>query len=347
MKKINVSQKKQLMKLFFRTMLMSIIAVVLIGGVAACTMGSIFGKMGLTRRDQLDPNLPQYDRNEDKDQEAINLNIAVFGVDKDETRTDVIFVVHYNSETGNAEVLSVPRDTKVTWSEYQKEKARELERSVHDECKITEMSAYGGIDNLRYFTVSTLEDMLGIKIDHYVVVNIEAFRKIVDAIGGVEVNVPRRMKYQDTSQDLYIDLEEGLQTLDGEQAEGLVRWRHNNDYSEQYAEGDVGRIETQQLFLDAFAKKLMSPSIIKSLPQMVNILYKYVKTDLSLKDMLTYSGYINSFDSSKVSFTTLPGEFIREEKWYYIPQYEEIDKFIKERFNNITTPESESTSTQE
>lgn len=346
MKKIDVSQKKQFIKFFLKTMLITIISIGIIGGIAACTMGSMFNKIGAKNGEQRDPNLPNYDRNEDQDQAAINLNIAVFGVDKDETRTDVVFVVHFNSETGNTEVLSVPRDTKVIWSQYQKDKAKELERSVHDECKITEMSAYGGINNIRYFTVNTLEDMLGIQIDHYVVVNIEAFRKIVDAIGGVEVNVPRRMHYQDKSQGLYIDLEEGLQLLDGEQAEGLVRWRHNNDYSEQYAEGDVGRIETQQLFLDAFTKKIMSPSIIKSLPRIANILYQSLKTDISLKDLSNYLGYINVFDRSKLSFTTLPGEFIREEKWYYIPNYEEIDQFIRERFNNITL-EDQATSTQE
>ncbi|MEF9960033.1 MAG: LCP family protein [Niameybacter sp.] len=332
MRKVSKTGKKQLMKFFLRTMLMSFVAVVLIGGIAACTMGSIFDKINVASRDQ-DPTLPKYDRNEDVDQEALHLNVAVFGVDKDQTRTDVIFVVHFNSETGKTEIVSVPRDTKVTWSDYQIQKAKELDRPVYNPCKITEMSAYGGIDNIRYFTVSALEDILGIKIDHYAVVNIDAFRKIVDGIGGVELDVPRRMKYTDRSQGLYIDLQPGLQVLNGEQAEGLVRWRHNDDYSEQYAEGDVGRIETQQLFLEAFAKKVMSPHVLKALPQMINILYSDIKTDVTLKEMPTYLGYINTFDINKIAFSTLPGEFVREEKWYYVMDYDQIDTFIGERFN--------------
>lgn len=348
MKKISETQRKQLTKFFLRMMLLSFIAVVLIGGVVACTVGNTFSKIKVASRDELDPNLPQYNRNEDTDQEALHLNVAVFGVDKDESRTDVIFVVHFNSETGKTEVISVPRDTKVTWTDYQIEKAKELDRYIQNPCKITEMSSFGGIENIRYFTVNALEDILGIKIDHYVVVNIDAFRKIVDGIGGVTVDVPRRMEYTDNSQGLYIDLEPGLQTLNGEQAEGLVRWRHNNDYSEQYAEGDTGRIETQQIFLTAFAKKVMSPQILKAVPQMVNILYSDVQTDVALKDIPTYLGYINKFNTAKLNFETLPGEFIREEKWYYMVDYDEVDEFVAAHFNdNVAVAQNGAVATEE
>lgn len=336
MKNINTAQRKKLLKIFLKVMAISTISLIVIGGIAACSISTIFNKVGIKGKRSLDPNLPTYDRNEDINQEAVNLNIAVFGVDKDEARTDVIFVVHFNSETGAAKVVAVPRDTKVTWSDYQKEKARELEKSVHDVSKITEMSAYGGIDNLRYFTISSIENMLGIKIDHYVVVNIEAFRKIVDALGGVEVEVPRAMKYSDNSQGLYIDLEPGLQLLDGQQAEGLVRWRHNDDYSEQYGEGDVGRIETQQIFLKAFTKKILSPSVLKSLPRIASILYSDLKTDVGLKDITSYLGYLNKFNINNLSFFTLPGEAAYENrKWYYLLDYDQIDTFVMEHFNDV------------
>lgn len=345
MKNINGTQRKKLLKIFVRVMAISAIIVVIIGGMAACAISTMFNKVSLKGREHLDPNLPNYDRNEDINQEAVNLNIAVFGVDKDETRTDTIFIVHFNSTTGAVKVVSVPRDTKVTWSTYQQEKARELGKSVHTETKITDMSSYGGIDNLRYFTINSLEDILGIKIDHYAVVNIEAFRKIVDAVGGVEVEVPRKMEYSDSSQGLYIDLEPGLQLLDGEQAEGLVRWRHNDDYSQQYGEGDVGRIETQQIFLKAFAKKVLSPSILKALPQMANILYSDLRTDIGLKEIPTYLGYVNKFDINKLSFYTLPGEAAYQNgRWYYLLDYDQIDDFVMEHFNDMkkesATPES-------
>lgn len=158
----------------------------------------------------------------------------VFGVDKEETRTDTIIVVNVNSLSKKISVVAVPRDTKVIWTEAQKEKARELDKIYYNEGKITDMSLLGGIDNIRDFTISTIEDILQIKINNYVMVNTQILRNIVDSLGGVEVNVPRRMEYQDKSQGLYIDLYLGVQILNGEQAEGLFRWRHNNDYSEQY-----------------------------------------------------------------------------------------------------------------
>lgn len=334
MKNINTTQRKKLLQIFLRVMAISAISILIIGGIAVYSVSAIFNKIAI--KEELDPNLPTYDRNEDMQQQDVNLNIAVFGVDKDETRTDVIFVVHFNSETGATKVVAVPRDTKVTWSDYQKEKARELGKSVHDESKITDMSSYGGIDNLRYFTINSLENTLGIKIDHYVVVNIDAFRKIVDAIGGVEVEVPRRMEYSDSSQGLYIDLEPGVQVLNGEQAEGLVRWRHNDDYSEQYGEGDVGRIETQQIFLEAFAKKVLSPSTIKSLPKIANIVYSDLRTDIGLKEISSYLGYINKVKLDQLSFYTLPGEAAYENRrWYYLLDYDQIDSFVMEHFNDI------------
>lgn len=283
-------------------------------------------------------NIPKYNRNESKQEDDINQNIAVFGVDKDEMRTDVIFVVNLNTQTNAIKVIAVPRDTKVAWTQFQQDKMEELDKGYHEYSKITEMSAYGGIDNLRYFTVNTLEDIMGLRIDHYAVINIDAFRKVVDAIGGVEVDVPRRMTYNDHYQGLHIDLQPGLQVLNGEQAEGLVRWRHNEDYSEQYAEGDVGRIETQQIFLKALAKKLLSTDTAGQLLKIVNAVYNDLKTDIKFNELQTYISYANQFKLSDITFATLPGEAIREDKWYYILDQVEVDAFMQKFLYNRDVP---------
>lgn len=282
--------------------------------------------------------IPKYDRNENNTQQEMNQNIAIFGVDKEAIRTDVIFVVNVNTMTNEIKVISVPRDTKVAWTTFQQEKMEELGKGYHEYSKITEMSAYGGLDNLRYFTVNTLEDIMGISIDHYIIVNIDAFRKVVDAIGGVEVDVPRRMQYTDNYQNLSIDLYPGMQLLNGAQAEGLVRWRHNKSYTEQYPMGDIGRIETQQLFLKALAKKILSTNTIDQLFKIINIAYEDLKTDIAFNELKDYVKSASQFDVDHIDFATLPGEAVTEDRSYYKLTQGEVDAFMQKFLYNIDVP---------
>ena len=315
-----------------------IAALIALSGVGFIILNFFYNGMFIKENKDELASIPKYTRNESEVEGDINQNIAIFGVDKDEMRTDVIFVVNLNSETNEIKIISVPRDTKVKWTEFQQQKMAELDKGYHEYSKITEMSAYGGIDNLRYFTINTLEDIMGIQIDHYAVVNIEAFRKVVDAIGGVEVDVPRRMEYNDNYQDLHIDLQPGLQLLNGEQAEGLVRWRHNEDYSEQYAEGDVGRIETQQLFLRALAQKLFSTDTTGQLLKIANAVYSDIKTDIKFSELKNYMAYATQFQLNNITFATLPGEAVREDKWYYILDQAQIDAFMQKILYNREVP---------
>lgn len=229
----------------------------------------------------------------------IKMNVAVFGVDKDGTRTDVMFVVHYDSEQESIQLVSIPRDTRVNvCSEVEK-----LLGKSYGVTKINAVHAYGGKEYGPQAAVLQLEDLLGIKIDHYVKVNFDALVEIVDAVGGVEVDVPMDMKWDmsDTG-DIKIDLKKGLQTLDGNKALQLVRFRKG------YANGDVGRIQVQQLFLKALAEKMLSTeSIVKNLGDYIEVMYKYVETDVTLTDALKYANYIQKVDKEKISMETLPG----------------------------------------
>lgn len=228
----------------------------------------------------------------------IKMNVAVFGVDADETRTDVMFVVHYDSAQESLSLVSVPRDTRVNVCD----EVEDLLGGSYGVTKINAVHAFGGKENGPEAAMLQLEDLLGIKIDHYVKINFEALVEIVDAVGGVEVDVPQDMHWDmsDTG-DITINLKKGLQTLDGNKALQLVRFR-------RYADGDVGRIQVQQLFLRALAEKVLSTeSIVKNLGDYIEVMYKYVKTDISLSDALKYANYITKIDMDKLSMETLPG----------------------------------------
>lgn len=141
--------------------------------------------------------------------------------------------------------------------------------------------------------------------------------------GGVEVNVPMRMYYEDPYQDLYIDLQEGVQTLDGKHAEMLVRFRKG------YAEGDVGRVKTQQLFLEALAKKVTSPEMITKIPQLVPVLFDAIKTDTQLSEITGYYNYMKAFDTQNMSFDIIPGEGkMMNGKSYYVIDEAAMPEFI-------------------
>ena len=228
----------------------------------------------------------------------IKLNVAVFGVDKDETRTDVAFVVHYDSEQESIQLISIPRDTRVDVCE----EVEDLLGGRYGVTKFNAVHAYGGKEHGPEAAILQMEDLLGISIDHYVKINFDALVEIVDAVGGVEVDVPQDMKWDmsDTG-DITIDLKKGLQTLDGDHALQLVRFR-------RYADGDVGRIQVQQMFLKALAEKVLSTeSIVKNIGDYIKVMYKHVDTDVSLTDAVKYANYITKVDMDKISMETLPG----------------------------------------
>ena len=263
----------------------------------------------------------------------VNKTIAVFGVDQDEVRTDVIFVVNFNTLTNKVKVVSIPRDTKVFWTEKQQRAYNQLTGHSISISKLNEMSSYGRINenvgNIRDFTIDEIENILRVHIDSYVVINLDAFKEIVAAIGGVDMYVPQDMYYQDRSQGLYINLKEGMQHLDEEDAEGLVRFR-------RYPRGDEARVEVQQLFLKAVAEKVMNQEIT-SLVRMATKLYSYVKTDIQLNEVLGYLDLLKQFNLSNLTFNIVPGEGASYEgpSYYYIDQ-EKLDQMIIDVFADTT-----------
>ncbi|WP_305767390.1 LCP family protein [Candidatus Epulonipiscium viviparus] len=260
------------------------------------------------------------------DIEEVNKTVAVLGTDAQGYRTDVIIVANYNSITGKINLVSIPRDTRVEWTQAQKTAMRKQHGYTMSVTKINEMSSYTGIDNIDNYALAYIENLLGIQIDNYVIVSLTAFREIVDAVGGVYIDVPIDMYYYDPIQALYIDLKAGPQLLDGVKAEQFVRYR-------SMPGGDVDRIKMQQLFLEAFADKVLSPSIILKIPNLIQILFSSIKTDISITEIFQYYGYLKDFSLDNLHFYTLPGkgQYIGHIS-YFIPDMAAIEDFSKSIF---------------
>lgn len=333
-KKLSRKQKRRLLKNFLVSAGVTLSVCILLAIVGMVFYDSTVGgqnksqvKVDLTEEEQIFEE-------EKKVQSEVNKTIAVFGVDQDEVRTDVIFVVNFNTMTNKVKVVSVPRDTKVIWTDKQKRAYNQLTGYNISISKLNEMASYGRINqnvgNIRDFTIDELENILRIHIDNYVVINLDAFAEIVDAIGGVEMYVPQRMYYSDRSQGLYIDLQEGMQHLDADEAEQLVRFR-------RYTLGDEARVAVQQTFLTAVAQKVMSPEMRSQLPSIITRIFPYVKTDIKLNEVLGYLQLLEQFDLQNLEMHIVPGYGSDHEgpSYYYINE-EELDKLIKDVFYDTT-----------
>ena len=214
-------------------------------------------------------------------------NIVVMGCDVrkgDVGRSDTLFVVMLDKNKKNAALLSVPRDTRV-------------KIKGHGWDKINAAFAYGG----HKLTQETVQDFLGIKLNNYVVVDFQGFKGLVDAVGGVDINVEKRMYYYDPYADFEIDLKPGKQHLDGKMAMQYVRYRDE--------EGDIGRIRRQQKFLMALYQQIASKNIIAKMPGVSKQIMSMIKTDLSLKEMVELGNVMREMmEKDGLKMSMVPGE---------------------------------------
>jgi len=213
-----------------------------------------------------------------------HLNVALMGLDKDGTRTDVLIVGQINMIEGEINMLQIPRDT------YMPNNGR----SDH---KIN--SAYGL--NKEKTVSKEIKDLLGIHIDKYVTIDIRGFRDLIDTIGGVDFYVPQNMHYDDDYQNLHIHLNEGQQHLDGDKAEQLVRFRN-------YPNGDLDRMKVQSDFIQATIDEIFRLANVAKINDMVEDFSKTVKTNFSFNEMLTYAPYVLATDRDKIVTHHLVGD---------------------------------------
>jgi len=213
------------------------------------------------------------------------VNVLILGVDSngDPRRSDTIMVARLDLSEGRVGVISIPRDFRAAIP-------------GHDEQKINAAYGLGGVE----LTRRTVEGLLGIVCDYYVTINSPGLARLVDALGGVEVNVDKRMFYRDRHQGLVIDLQPGRQRLNGEQAVGYVRYRHDRL-------GDLTRIGRQQAFLRAALREAMQPRTLARLPRLLRLFSQTVETDLDIGDLRAVADLIKGLDPDRVKAATLPG----------------------------------------
>ena len=246
-------------------------------------------------------------------------NILICGTDDDGTRTDTIIIAHLDANDHTVALLSIPRDTPVA-------------TGGGGLMKINSVYAGGGKDGMERLA-ARLKDLLGFPVDGYVLVDLEAFQKTVDLVGGVEFDVPMDMNYEDPSQNLYIHLQKGLQTLDGEQAMGLVRFRKG------YATQDIQRTQTQQQFLKALAKQCLSVSSLTKLREFADIFSQYVTTNLTTGNMVWFGKELLSCDFDNMKTYTAEGEGAMINGASYYPLYAgKLLSVVNEAFNPYDTP---------
>lgn len=219
-------------------------------------------------------------------------NILLVGVDANGStkdpwsgaRTDTIIILNIDPRTKSINAISVPRDSKVYLPDN------------YGAQKINSAHAIGGIA----MTKKTLEQTLGIKINHYVMVHDEAVAHIVDAIGGVPIYVEKNMFYNDYAGKLHVNLSKGLNILDGQNAVGYLRFRKDGL-------GDIGRTQRQQFFLKSLLDKLQTPQTIAKIPEILDAVTTYVRTDMSFYEISQFLSLAKGLDPDKIEFATLPG----------------------------------------
>lgn len=223
---------------------------------------------------------------------SLNENMYTFlvvGLDQVSNSTDTIMVGRIDTETHKIDVVSIPRDTmvNVSWGT----------KRVNTYYSSDLVSGGNGIDGL----MKGIRDLVGFDIDCYAVVDLEAFVELVDAIGGVDYDVPIDMYYYDPSQGLNISIPAGMQHLDGETAVKVVRFRSG------YATADIGRIGTQQDFLMSVAGQMLTLGNIPNLPTFIDIFEKYVTTNLSAANISFFARQFLMCKSEDINFHTAPG----------------------------------------
>ncbi len=269
-----------------------------------------------------------------KNLEPIQVLLMGVSTDNGGKLTDTIIVGTYDPKNQKASLLSIPRDTFVGKN----------------------IKTGGGNDKINALyqksperTLAAVNEITGLDIKYYMVIDNQALIKLVDTIGGVEFYVPRDMKYDDPSQDLHIDLKQGMQTINGEKAEQLLRFRKGN-HGETYSEedggsNDLGRMNTQRNFMIETAKQTIQAKNILKVKEIVDIVYEYVETNLSISVIKDYVPYAVSINTETIESEVLPGVSVGPpngvQYWFYQVDKEKTKELINKLYNYTENDENQ------
>ncbi|MBE7706823.1 MAG: LytR family transcriptional regulator [Cyanobacteria bacterium SIG30] len=241
-------------------------------------------------------------------------NILILGADISENkedpfkgvRSDSIAIVSIAPYAKDVNIISIPRDSKVYIS------------GENRPDKINHAFSKGGITS----SVSTIEETFGIRINHYIVFSTKAIVEFIDAIGGLPIYVEKNMSYHDSTAKLHIDLKKGEHVLTGKDVEGYVRFRKD-------ALGDIGRIKRQQHFVNALVEKVKEPATLIALPDAIKKASEYIKTDMSIYQIIQTASLVKTLDKTKIHTVSMPGApSSKDEISYWILDPEKTQQII-------------------
>lgn len=259
------------------------------------------------------------------DQEGVNL-------------TDTIMIASYDPNKQEAVLISVPRDS-YTGTNTKKATASK------------KINALYNVSGDPQETLDAVNDLTGLDIKYYAIIKTEALIELVDAIGPIEYNVPIDMDYDDVTQDLHIHLKAGMQPIDGEKAEHLLRFRHNNDgtsYPSEYGDNDIGRMRTQREFITAVISQTVKLENITKLGAILDVANRNLITNIDFKTLKDYLPYAVEFNTQNLKTASLPGSVPDLRKTnnvsIFVVDKEETQALMQELFSeDETVPEGENT----
>ncbi|MBQ4562106.1 MAG: LCP family protein [Clostridia bacterium] len=312
--------------------LLIVLIILLVLAIAAIVTYAVFDQMSKTAP-SVDTSVP-WSQNTNTDTDPQNIkryedyyNFLVVGKDNVALNTDVMMLINLNlNEGGSMTIMQLPRDTLVNYN--------------GQVCKLNSMYSrfYNASDKKKdsdrineamQGLTGFLAESLAIKIDYYANLNLDAFGKVVDAIGGVDMYVPYRMQYEDTNQvpPLHIDLYEGQQTLDGDKAQQFVRFRNS------YVSGDLGRTDAQKLFMTAFIESFKNKITVAKLPSVVSTILGNLTHSVPLDDATYFARQALEMDFSNMTMLTAPNTEINYYGSYVVLHRAAMYKIINENFN--------------
>ena len=330
-------EKKKKSKILKKILLLLLIAlIILIGWIAYRTQKNGGGMQGLLS------TLVGHNEETLKNLQPIQVLLMGVSTDNGGKLTDTIIVATYDPKNQSASLLSIPRDTFVG-KNPQTGTAMDKINTLY--LKSPEK------------TLTKVNEITGLDIKYYMVIDNEALIKLVDVIGGVEFNVPIDMVYDDDSQDLHINLKAGMQKLDGNKAEQLLRYRHGNldkktgrylgTYPAEYGGNDYGRMRTQREFMIETVKQTIQAKNILKVKEIIDIAYEYIETNLSISTIKDYVPYAVNINIDAIQSAVLPGGSYGPTTkpsyplWFFIPDKKETAKLINELYSNNSESEEE------
>jgi polyisoprenyl-teichoic acid--peptidoglycan teichoic acid transferase len=237
-------------------------------------------------------------------------------VDSLDGLSDTMMLLRFDPQSQRTIVFGIPRDTKIDRDKFGTEKINAVDHESGPAAAAQAVSKVLG----------------GVAIDRYIRVNNLGVAKLVDALGGVNITVPKDIKYQDDSQHFYVNLKAGKQHLDGLKLLGFLRYRHD-------ANGDIGRMQRQQAVVKALTEQSLNPMTIARIPQLFSVIKAHVDTNLTVEELLALGGFTLHNGKSKMQMLMMPGDYNGDGKHgtsYWLPDEKGIQNMMARYFDHGT-----------